>query len=259
MTRLFLAALLVAWTSAVGAQSPPNASSAAILDGATHLWMLTERIAKLHAQLGQEILVLRSRRSLTEALGEFDRAAREMPGQAPTAEIRESYLLLKNLSQEYRTAAALAPTPESARKLADRNDEVAWVAAKGARLLQEHDRTLTGERLLAAGTIRAVAQRIAKLHLQRGWAMPQSAFAKELRVADAQYHLAMATLQGAAETNAAIASELRLAGDQFAFLNQAVARLSQGKARALQLEHIAKTADVIVEVMDRVVRQLIGD
>src|SRR5439155_21236279 len=76
--------------------------------------------------------------------------------------------------------------------------------------------------------------------------------AKELGLADAEYHVAMATLGKLGESTPEIAFELRVADDQYAFMKQAVARLREGKERALQLEHIAKTSDHIVEALDRV-------
>ena len=249
----FAAALIVAAAPSLAAE--PRAKAApALVNAATRLAMLGERMAKLHAQLGREVLVTRSRRALAEAANEFDRGLREVSGAAPNAEIRENYLLLKHLWSEYRPAATHAPSAENARKLAERNEEVVWIASKGARLLHEHGPSRAGELVLAAGSARSAAQRLAKLHFQRGWALPQAALGAEVKAAELQLQRGLAGLGAAPETGEELALELRGVENQFAFLKQAAERLQSGKDRPRQLEHIAKTSDNIAEAMDRMAR-----
>ena len=249
----FAAALILAAAPSLGAETRAKVTPA-LVNAATRLAMLGERMAKLHAQLGREVLVARSRRALGEAANEFDRGLREVSGAAPNAEIRENYLLLKHLWDEYRPAATHAPNAENARKLAERNEEVVWIANKGARLLHEHGRSRAGELVLAAGSARSAAQRLAKLHFQRGWALPPAALGTEVKAAELELQRGFAELKAAPETGEELALELRVAENQFAFLGQAVERLESGKDRQRQLEHIAKTADNIAEAMDRVSR-----
>lgn len=213
--------------------------------------MLGERIAKLHAQVGRGVMGARSRRALAAAAGEFERALREVSAGAGSPEIRDNYRLLRHLWDEYRAAALRPATPESARSLAERNEEVVWIAEKGARLLHAQHRSASTERVMAAGAARAAAQRIAKLHMQRGWALPAGASSRELRDADAQLPRDLAQLKDASAPEE-IDFELRVAESQLGLMRQAVERLARGDERALQLEHIAKTADHIAETMDRV-------
>jgi len=249
----FAAALIVAAAPSLAAE-PRGKVAPALVNTATRLAMLGERMAKLHAQLGREVLVTRSRRALGESASEFDRGLREISGAAPNAEIRENYLLLKHLWDEYRPAAAHAPSAENARKLAERNEEIVWIANKGARLLNEHGRSRASELVLAAGSTRSAAQRLAKLHFQRGWALPPTAFGAEVKAAELELQRGLAGLKAAPETGEELALELGTVENQFAFLKQAVERLASGKDRPRQLEHIAKTADNIAEAMDRVAR-----
>ena len=58
------------------------------------LEMLAERIAKLHAQVGQGVLVERSRKALPEALREFEVALREVKARPAGPEVRDNYVLL---------------------------------------------------------------------------------------------------------------------------------------------------------------------
>ena len=250
----FAAALIVAAAPSLAAE--PRAKGApALVNTATRLAMLGERMAKLHAQLGREVLVTRSRRALGEAANEFEAALREVSGAAPNAEIRENYLLLRRLWDEYRPAATHAPSAENARKLAERNEEVVWIADKGARLLNEQGRSRASELVLAAGSVRSAAQRLAKLHLQRGWALPPSARGAEVIAAELELERGLAALKAAPETGEELALELGAVENQLAFLKQAVERLQSGKDRPRQLEHVAKTSDNIAEAMDRVARE----
>jgi len=103
---------------------------------------------KMHAQVGREILVQRSRRALTEASTAFEKGLREAGAAATPQEARENYRLLGALWEEFRPLAAQAPSADGARKLAERTEEVAWIAAKGARMLHEQKRSRAGDLVL---------------------------------------------------------------------------------------------------------------
>jgi len=87
--------------------------------------MLAERVAKVHAQLGRGVMTTRSRRAMAESAADFEKGLRDVTAAAGSAEQRENYRLLRLLWDEYRVVAAQAPTPESARKLGERAEEVA--------------------------------------------------------------------------------------------------------------------------------------
>ena len=222
----------------------------ATLNTASRLAMLAERMTKMHAQIGRDILVARSRRALAEAAAQFERAFKETAAAAASHEARENYKLLRALWEEFRLAATHAPTAEGARKLAQRTEEVAWVAAKGARMLHGEGHSRGGELVMSAGAARAAAQRLGKLHMLRGWALEANAAPRDLKAAEGEIFLALAQLRSAAETAEDTAASLAMAESQLALLRQAAERLERGRDRALQLEHIAKGADIITETMD---------
>ena len=218
--------------------------------------MLAERMTKMHAQVGREVLVQRSRRALAEASSAFDPAFKEASAAATATEARENYRLLRALWEEFRPAATQAPSPDGARKLAERTEEVAWIAAKGARMLHEQARSPAGELTLAAGAARAAGQRLGKLHLLRGWALAPTAGARDVKLAEGEIFLALATLRSARGGDEDLLTALAMAESQLALLRQSAERLERGVDRALQLEHIAKSADVITETMDRAAKLL---
>src|SRR5258708_3635764 len=96
-----------------------------------------ERIARLHAQSGQDVMGARSRRALAEAVRDFDASLRAALAAAPGPEARENYVLLAMLWQDYREWVHRAPSRQAARKLRERTEEMAWGASKGVRLGSE--------------------------------------------------------------------------------------------------------------------------
>jgi hypothetical protein len=236
-------ALLLALAPAARAQDP-----------AMRLEALTERIAKLHAQVGQGILAERSRRALPEVMREFDRELRAVTARASGAEIRDNYVLLGLLWSDYRAWASRPPTHDNAKKLAERAEEVAWIAAKGARLIHEPGRKGTGRLALDAAHAGMLSQRVARLHLLARWGVREEAFAREGAIASAQLRTVLEKLRGAPQNTPEIDTELQAAEGQFAFLLQAGRELEGRRGGARQLEFIAKSADHILESMERVVR-----
>jgi hypothetical protein len=219
--------------------------SAPQLNTATRLAMLGERIARLHAQIGRDVLAARARRALAESSAEFEKGLRSLAAIAHP-EIRDNYRLLRHLWDEYRDAAHQASTPASARKLADRNEEVVWIANKGARLLQLHAPSPADDVVLAAGRARSAAQRLAKLHVQRGWAVDAQAASREMKGAEAELQLGLARLKSAELAGDESVPALEMADSQFALMRNAIERR--------HLEHIVKTADHIAESLDRVAK-----
>jgi hypothetical protein len=228
------------------------ASSPAIVNAASRLAMLAERMGKLNAQVGRDVLAVRSRRALAESSAEFERGLGEVTAVAVSAELRDNYRLLRLLWNEFRPLALQAPSPDAARRLGERTEEVAWIAAKGARILHEQAWSRAGELVMFAGSARAGAQRLGRLHLARGWALGSNAAAADIKRTEGDVVLALEELKP--ETRGDASSSVQMAESQLGFLRQAVERLAQGKERPTQLEHIAKSTDYVADTMDRVAK-----
>ena len=228
--------------------------SAARVNAASRLVMLAERIAKLHAQAARDVLVARSRRALAEASADFERILHDLTLAAQAPELRDNYRLLRLLWDEFRPAAQQPATPQGVRKLAERTEELAWIAQKGARMLHEQSRSRATDLVMSAGSARAAAQRLGKLHLQRGFGLAANAMAREIKLAEGEIVLAIAHARSAPETGEEMAASARMAEDQLTFLRQAVERLEVARERTTQLEHVAKSSDHIAETMDRIAR-----
>lgn len=236
-----LAALFIlAWTA-----SPHAAAERASNWHALRLAAIAERIAKLHVQAGRGVLAERSRRALPEALRDFEATLRAAAARPGNAQSRDNYLLLGLLWREYRPWAARAPTRDSVRKVADRADEMAWVAAKAPRL------HAAGPLALEASRACALSQRVPRLHFLRHWEPRNPELARELAAASEELAAILARLAVVGENNVDIAAQLRIARTQHGFLVSAGAEMHRPGANPRHAENVAKTGDHILESMLR--------
>jgi hypothetical protein len=253
--RAALAALLAASCLACGAVS--HAAEPRAGGGATapvHLVMLAERMAKLHAQIGQGVLAERSRRDLAQAERDFDATLRAVSAQAAKPEDRDNYLLLAALWREHREFLARAPSRETARQMRERTEELAWIAQKGVRMGQAEARGATNAGAFRAAQAGVLAQRMAKACLWRRWGMRDEKLDKERRDAEENLERVLASLKSGRGTSDEIESELQSAQTQLGFLRQGAKDLEAKGPPAQAIEYVAKSADHILQSMERVER-----
>lgn len=219
---------------------------------AIRLEMLAERVAKLNAQVGQGVLGTRSRRSLDEAVKDFDDTLASVASSARGAEARDTYNLLTLLWAQYRVWAVKPTNRDNARKLRDRTEELAYMAAKGARLVQESARATSNASAVRAENAAVLSQRVAKIHLWIQWGMHDEPLLKELRDSTENLRRILSTLRESPSNTPEIADELVGAEGQMRFLDDAARDLAQHKSESRAIEFIAKAADHILESMERV-------
>jgi hypothetical protein len=197
------------------------------------------------------VLADRSRRALAEAVREFDALLRALPAPGPRDDARESYLLLRLLWDEYRAWAAKPPTRENAGKLAERSEEVVWVASKLA--------SGPGGEADRAARAATLAQRVPRLHLMRRWEPRNEKLRALLAAETAQLKRALDALGVAPRNTAEIVAELQVAENQHAFLVAAAREIAEGGAPARAVEVIARAGDNLMEALLRAARLYAGE
>ncbi len=212
-----------------------------------------ERIARLHAQSGQDVMGARSRRALAEAVRDFDASLRAALAAAPGPEARENYVLLAMLWQDYREWVHRAPSRETARKLRERTEEMAWVASKGVRLVSETSRASVASVALRASQAAAASQRIAKAYLWRRWDIRDDTLDRELREARENLPRALEAIAAAPDLDPDLAAHVESAQTQWRFLSDAAAQLDHSPADKRALEFACKAADYIYDAMSRLI------
>lgn len=256
--RGVLAALLLC-VFAVPGWAQPNKGVAKFdgpvaLNKAARQPMLAERITKSFTLVGQKVLETRSKRQMEDAVKEFEQALKELQATAPTPEIKDNYQLLEQLFDDYRGITSKPVSLQTAKDLAEQNEELVWISTKGAMLIQAHTKSARSDLIVTAGELRTLTQRIAKLYLFRSWGIRSDVIANDLKKAETDYRADMTKLLAAPQNTPQIKSELALAETQYLFLKQAIDRLNANKTSAMELEHVTKACDNILEVMERVTK-----
>ena len=255
---LLAAAALFLFSGAADAEQKakpaPKIVAASALNTAAREPMLAERITKSFALIGQKVLESRSRRQLDDSIKEFEAGLKTLQAAAPTTEIGENYQLLEQLFDEFKGIKAKPVNLENAKALAEQNEELVWIATKGAQLMQQHTKSPRNDLIGTAGELRTLTQRIAKLYLFRSWGIRSEVIANDLKKAEADYRTAIDRLLKAPQNTEQIKSELALAETQWLFLKQAIERLNATKTPITELEHVSKACDNILEVMERVTK-----
>lgn len=246
--RSALAALAAGLAILAWAAAPHAAEERVPNVHALRLAGIAERIAKLHVQSGRGVLAERSRRALAGALRDFDATLRAAAARGGNAESRDNYLLLGLLWREYRAWASRPPTRDSVRKVADRGDEVAWIAAKAPRL------SGAGPLALEASRACALSQRVPRLHLLRHWEPRNAELERELAAASEELAAILARLAAAEQNTVDIAAQLQVAQTQHGFLASAGTEMHRPGANPRHAENVAKTGDHILESMERAAR-----
>ena len=253
MTAVFL--LFVGTAHSQQKAKPPVKFDGAIaLNTAARQPMLAERITKSFSLIGLNVLEFRSRRQLDDSIKEFETGLKSLQASAPTPEIRDNYQLLEQLFDEFKGIKAKPANLENARALAEQNEELVWIATKGAQLIQQYTKSARSDLIATAGELRTLTQRIAKLYLFRSMGIRSDVIANDLKKAETDYRKAIDHLLKAQENTAQVKSELALAETQWLFLKQAIERLNASKTSTAELEIVSKACDNILEVMERVTK-----
>ena len=255
ISMLLVTVMLSSGAYAQGAKSTKSAQkidASALLNMASRQPMLAERITKSFLMMTRNVLTFRSRNHLEESLTEFESNLNALTAAAPTNEIRENYELLEQLFEELKTIKSKPVNKQSATELAEQNEELVWIAQKGANLLQAHTKSARNDLIATTGEVRVLTQRLAKLYLFRTSGIRSTVIANDLKKAEEDYRRAVERLVRAPQNNEQIKQELVLAETQWLFLRGAIERLNADQTSILQLEHVSKTCDNILSVMEKV-------
>jgi hypothetical protein len=232
----------------------PKFDPAVSVNQAVRLPMLVERVTKSYTLIQQGALENRAKRQMQDAIREFERTLRDLQATPQTAQIQDNYNLLEQLWGEYRKLTNEPATPASTKKLAEQNEEVVWIATKGAQLMVEYTRSQRSNLIAIAGDARVLTQRLAKLYLFRAVGIRNNVIEADLKTANDQLRVDIERLAKAKENTEQIKQELALAETQLGFLKIAADDLNRNQNSKERLEYVAKACDNILDVMERVTR-----
>lgn len=256
--RLLLVGVVAAQPMLASAQATkitrPKYDPAASVNQAVRLPMLVERVTKSYTLLQQQTLENRAKRQMQEAIREFEKTLRDLQSAPPSAQIQDNYQLLEQLWGEFRELTNAPATPASNKKLAEQNEEVVWIATKGAQLMVEFSRSSRSNLIAIAGDARVLTQRLAKLYLFRSAGIRNNVIEADLKTANDQLRADLDKLLKAKENTEQIKQDLALAETQMGFLKIAVDDLNRNQTSRERLEYVTKACDNILDVMERVTK-----
>ncbi len=215
--------------------------------------MLSQRMAKAYFQIGQQLEVERSQKTLDASVAQFDRQLVELKHYAPTPALRETYQRLEQSWLAYKDLlVGRAPSKAQAGQVLALSEQVLALAMAGTDQLEKHAGSQTGRLVNLAGRQRMLSQRMAKLYQAQAWGVAAPNTAAELTQARKQFAAAQQELMDAAAGQPRLREGLELVRQQWLFFDSALNQPPSPEARSALLA-VASTSERILAEMEAVV------
>lgn len=249
VVRIALLALLMALGSPAQAQIADMNSA---INKAGRQRMLSQRMASAYLQIGLNVNLERSKRTLDSAIGLFDRQLVELKNFAPTPQIRDTYLQLEQNWLAYKDVLiGSAPSLDGARKVLELSESVLRLAHSGTEQLVAISVSESAPLVGVAGRQRMLSQRIAKFYLAQVWNIAPAGSAAELDKSRRAFAMGLKALSGAPATTAAIRAELELARQHWQQYEHALDAREPADRRT-RAAHVAANSERVLETMDAI-------
>src|SRR5262249_9350052 len=147
------------------------------------------------------------------------------------------------------------PAAKEADKLAEVNEELVYIAQKGADLIELRTRNIPTPPIQYANRAALLAQRMGKLYLPRFSGVRPEFVGNELKTSEREFVDQVAKLKAFPGNVGQIELALRNADAQWVFLQNAITELASGDARPAQARNVSTTSDRLTEILEDVARR----
>lgn len=214
--------------------------------------MLSQRMAKVYFQIGQQVDVERSRKVLDASVSLFDRQLVELKNYAPQPDIKETYVKLEKSWLAYKDLlVGNAPSADNGRKVLALSEEVLGLAQQGTVQLEKAAGSESGRLVNISGRQRMLSQRMAKFYQAIAWGVNDDKSAAGLDKARKEFSDALQELNSAPANTPKIKEGLELVKQQWFFFENALGQKTGGDKRPQTA--VATTSERILEEMEGVV------
>ncbi|MEC5385932.1 type IV pili methyl-accepting chemotaxis transducer N-terminal domain-containing protein [Uliginosibacterium sp. H3] len=217
--------------------------------------MLSQRMAKLYAQIIREVRQPEALKLIGESMMLFEKQLgnlRSFAQQKNATEIITTYEQLGARWLEYKKVIGAPPTGEGLRQVAVLNEQVLASAHAGTQQLEKLHGGSLGKLVNMSGRQRMLSQRISKFYFFRRDGIATPEIIKGLDTARDEFMASMNTLKQAPENNNDINSWIGLAESQWVFFDQAVRSDPNAKQELIYHDNnVAVTSENILQVMDK--------
>lgn len=227
MNTARLAALLMLALIPLGLQAAVP-SLGTLIDKAGRQRMLTQRIVRCYAQVGQFIKEDKAGEDIKRSVALFQAQLDELKAHAPNPEVEQA---LREVERRWGPFKAIATAPvsrERAPQLQENGDALMQASHEVVLRLEGQARTDAGRLVNLAGRQRMLSQRLAGLYLLQSWGFTQTQYRQAYEQALGDFEAAHRELTAADINTPAIHEMLVDVQRQWEMLKRG-ARLDQGE------------------------------
>jgi hypothetical protein len=217
--------------------------------------MLSQRMAKLYAQVIRETRQDEAHKLLGDSMALFEKQLDNLHNfvqQKNASDIVTTYDQLSTRWQEYKRVVAMDPNRTGLQQVVALNEQVLATAHAGTLQLEKLHGGALGKLVNMSGRQRMLSQRISKFYFFRRDGVATAECIKNMNAARTEFLAAMNTLKQAPENTNDINAWIAMGEAQWLFFDEAVhADTSDRSEMAYHDNNVAITSENILQVMDK--------
>ncbi|MCU7943601.1 MAG: type IV pili methyl-accepting chemotaxis transducer N-terminal domain-containing protein [Candidatus Thiodiazotropha sp. (ex Cardiolucina cf. quadrata)] len=244
----FLILLSLTLCIPLGGSAEPIEDYGEAINQAGRQRMLSQRMVKAFAQIGQRILFANPREQLTSAIRLYQKQLNNLKSFARSEKTKRALLRAETVWKRYKDVADGEVDINSAIKLNGLSEELLQVSQKVVEALVQEAGTEKAHIVDISGRQRMLSQRMAKYYLLLSWGVEDSQFHGEFKKAEMEFSQALAELNGSSLNTAEISEVLEKVNKQWRFF-QLTKLMDKGKYLP---SVVARTTESLLQDMNRV-------